>query len=86
MLTPPAKRRGVRWQRCKGTPCIDDTAFERRKKGLRPESAIRLATAVSRKGLPPHYTTLAREWIGDGLANRNPNKPHGTKNQQEGHG
>ena len=32
--------------------CIDDTAVERGKNGLRPENAVRHTTAVSRQGLP----------------------------------
>ena len=55
-----AKRRGVRWQRLPGPPGIGDTAVERGENALRPDGAVRHATAVSRQGLPPHSTTLAR--------------------------
>jgi hypothetical protein len=41
-------------------PRIGDTAVERGKNTLRPLRAVRYTTAVSRQGLPPHSTTLAR--------------------------
>jgi hypothetical protein len=35
-----------------GASGIDDTAFDRQNRVQRPNKAIRLATAVSRQGLP----------------------------------
>ena len=46
------ERCGVRWQRGTAQACPDDTAVERGKDDLRPESTLRHATAVSRYRLP----------------------------------
>jgi hypothetical protein len=58
---PACQRRGVRWQRCKGSLASATPLSKRGKNALRPKHAVRQTTAVSRCRLPPHSTTLARD-------------------------
>ena len=60
MAAKARQRRGVRVAEGHGQACPGDTAVERGKSGVRPLHAVRHTTAVSRRGLPPHSTTLAR--------------------------